>query len=229
VTERSRIRINQFVASATGLSRRAADAAIAEGRITLAGRRATLGETLARDAEVLMDGRPLTPATTHTYIMFNKPAGYVSSRVRQGPSPTLYDLLPAEYHTLRTVGRLDRDSNGLILLSDDGDFIHRLTHPSFAKTKVYELTLARSLSPADQRKLGQGVELTDGPSLVQVDKTRGREVTVSLSEGRNRQLRRTFGALGYTVEQLKRIQMGPYRLGDLPSGAWVNLDTQESP
>jgi 23S rRNA pseudouridine2605 synthase len=227
VTESPRMRINQYVAASTGLSRRAADTAIAEGRVTLAGRVATLGETVADGSEVQLDGRPLAPATTHTYVMLNKPAGYVSSRTKQGSDPTLYELLPAGHRSLRTAGRLDRDSSGLILLSDDGDFIHRLTHPSFVKSKVYELTLARPLSPADQRRLEQGVELTDGPSRVQVDKVRGRGVTVSLSEGRNRQLRRTFGALGYTVEQLKRTQMGPYQLGDLPSGQWTAIEPSE--
>jgi 16S rRNA U516 pseudouridylate synthase RsuA-like enzyme len=102
------MRINQYVAAATGMSRRAADAAISAGRVSIAGRPAALGEDPGAQP-VALDGQPLSLGATHAYIMLNKPAGYVSSRVRQGDDPTLYELLPAEYHRLRTVGRLDRD------------------------------------------------------------------------------------------------------------------------
>lgn len=217
------MRINQYVAAASGMSRRQADTAISDGRVTLDDRTATLGDTVSDKAKVELDGQPLAPLHTHTYIMLNKPAGYVSSRVRQGDEPTLYELLPPGHRTLRTAGRLDRQSSGLILLSDDGNFIHRLTHPSFAKSKVYELTLSRALTPADHSQLKKGVLLTDGPSRVTVVSAKARHVTVSLSEGRNRQLRRTFGALGYTVERLHRIEMGDYKLGPLKPGQWQEV------
>jgi len=134
--------------------------------------------------------------------------------------------MPTTNRRLRTVGRLDRDSSGLILLSDDGEFIHRLTHPSFSKDKVYELTLARALSTQDREQLGRGIKLSDGLSRVRVLSVSGRKVTVSLAEGRNRQLRRTFGAIGYTIERLHRTQVGPYRLGDLASGKWQVVDAE---
>jgi 23S rRNA pseudouridine2605 synthase len=105
-------------------------------------------------------------------------------------------------------------------LSDDGDFIHRLTHPSFGKEKTYELTLARPLAAADADKLEAGVSLNDGPSRLKVLSRKQDHVCISLSEGRNRQLRRTFGALGYTVQELHRTAVGPYRLADLAEGAW---------
>jgi 23S rRNA pseudouridine2605 synthase len=221
------VRVNQYVAAASGLSRRAADTAIAAGRVSIDGQTAKLGDQAAEGAEIRLDGQPIIPVADHTYIMLHKPAGYVSSRVRQGNDPTLYELMPTSHHHLRTVGRLDRDSSGLILLSDDGNFIHRLTHPSFAKDKIYELTLARPLSVSDRKRLELGVKLTDGPSRVQVLATSGRTVTVSLSEGRNRQLRRTFGAIGYTIVRLHRIQMGPYRLDDLASGHWQSITRED--
>jgi 23S rRNA pseudouridine2605 synthase len=214
------VRINQFVAGATGLSRRAADTAITAGRVIVDGKVAKLGQTVTDSASVTLDGQPITLTTTHTYIMLNKPAGYVASRVRQGDDPTLYDLLPPDYRKLRTVGRLDRDSSGLILLTDDGAFIQTHTHPSFEKEKVYELTLTHPLTPADRQWLEAGVKLTDGPSRLKVTAATGQEVTVSLSEGRNRQIRRTLGALGYTITRLHRTHMGRYSLGDLPSGNW---------
>jgi 23S rRNA pseudouridine2605 synthase len=220
------MRINQFVAAASGLSRRAADAAITAGRVTIDGHPATLGETTIPDAAISLDGQLLQLPNTHTYLMLHKPAGYVSSRARQGTDPTLYELLPAEYHRLRIAGRLDRDSSGLIILSDDGDFIQHLTHPSYEKTKIYELTLARAPTAADRAQLEAGVQLTDGPSHVKILATTGRHITVSLSEGRNRQLRRTFGALGLTVSRLHRTQMGPYKLGDLAPGQFSAIKPQ---
>ena len=222
------MRINQYVAAASGMSRRAADSAISAGRVSIDGRIAALGDSALEGAQVRLDDKPIVPAATHTYIMLHKPAGYVSSRVRQGDDPTLYELMPPAHRRLRTVGRLDRDSSGLILLSDDGEFIHRLTHPSFSKDKVYELTLARALSDSDRERLGRGVKLTDGLSRVRVLAAAGPGVTVSLAEGRNRQLRRTFGALGYTIERLHRTQVGPYRLGELASGQWQAVTAEDA-
>jgi 23S rRNA pseudouridine2605 synthase len=215
-------RINQFLAAATGLSRRVADATIAAGRVTIDGQAAKLGDQVSPGATVHLDGQPVTPPTQPTYLMLHKPAGYISSRTRQGADPTIYDLLPPEYHSLRPAGRLDRDSSGLMLLSDDGQFIHAHTHPSHHKTKIYELTLARPLATADIATLAAGVDLTDGPSHVTVLTGAGtRQVTVSLSEGRNRQLRRTLGALGYTVEALHRVTIGQHQLGKLKPGQFV--------
>jgi 23S rRNA pseudouridine2605 synthase len=217
------VRINQLVAAATGLSRRAADTAVTAGRVTVAGRPAQLGETVNDPGAVRFDGQPLVLPKTHTYVMFHKPVGYVSSRTRQGDDPTLYELLPPSHHALRIAGRLDRDSSGLILLSDDGDFIHKHTHPSFSKAKIYDLKLARPLTASAHKQLESGVKLIDGLSRLTVLQVDGNKVKVSLSEGRNRQLRRTFGKLGYTVETLRRIQMGPYTLGDLEPGHWQEV------
>ncbi len=219
------MRINQFVASASGLSRRAADTAITAGRVKLNGRPATLGQIIAPTDHLTLDEQPLTPRTAHTYVMLNKPAGYISSRARQGGGPTLYELLPAKFGRLRIAGRLDRDSSGLILLSDDGPFINRLTHPSLGKTKRYELTLTTALKPSDQPKLSHGIQLPDGPSRVAIISVQGPHVTVELEEGRNRQLRRTFGALGYGITRLHRTHAGSFILGNLPPSHWIETDS----
>ena len=167
----------------------------------------------------------------HVYLAMNKPVGYVCSRRRQDTAPTIYELLPADLRNLKTVGRLDKDSEGLILLTNDGEFGFQMTHPKFAKHKLYEVELDRALEPLHQQMIGDfGVELKDGRSqlsLTKLDDGR-RRWQVEMSEGRNRQIRRTFGALGYTVTRLKRLEFGPYRLSGLQPGEWCELTKANS-
>ena len=160
------------------------------------------------------------------YLAFNKPVGYVCSRRPQGSAPTLYDLLPQKYHHLKTVGRLDKDSSGLILLTNDGDFAFQLTHPKFRKSKVYEVNLDHPLEPLHQQMISDyGVELPDGLSKFKVIKTALQtQYIVVLTEGRNRQIRRTFASLGYKVTRLHRTQFGKYELGNLKSGKCVIIE-----
>ena len=153
--------------------------------------------------------------------MLNKPENYVSSRKAQGDVPTLYELLPDEYKKLKTVGRLDKNSSGLILLTDDGDFAFSHTHPKFFKIKTYIITLDRALEPLHQQEISDfGIKLEDGPSKLFLTKLNDERTVwqVEMSEGRNRQIRRTFSALGYEVIKLHRIEFGEYRLGDLKAG-----------
>ena len=221
------MRINQFVAQASGLSRRAADTAIVEGRVTLDSQVAVIGQAVNSGTAVTLDGTVLTLAPAYTYLKLHKPAGYVSSRARQSDKPTLYELLPAEYQSLRIAGRLDLDSSGLIILSSDGNFIQTLSHPTAGKTKRYELILESPVAAPDLDRLARGVMLTDGLSQVTVLDHQSKFITVTLEEGRNRQLRRTFGALGYTVVRLHRTMVGELSLGDLPSGHYAQLDARE--
>ena len=151
----------------------------------------------------------------------NKPVGYVCSRRAQGGTPTLYELLPKEYHKLKTVGRLDKDSSGLIILTNDGDFAYQMTHPKFHKEKTYEVTLNHLLEPLHQQMISDyGVMLDDGPSKFTIIKNQ-KSYTVILSEGRNRQIRRTFAALSYRVTSLHRTQFGKYQLSGLEPGKYV--------
>lgn len=219
-------RINQYVAAASSLSRRAADAAVAAGRVQIGDHTATPGETVTAGTTVKLDGHVLKPPQIHHYVILHKPVGYISSRAQQGKDPTLYDLLPKNMRNLRIAGRLDRDSSGLVLLSDDGPFINRYTHPSHGKIKVYELELNKPLTATDRSRLETGVRLADGLSRLGILAQRGRHATVSLSEGRNRQIRRTLGALGYDVVVLHRTAIGNYRLGELKSGSWQEVTAQ---
>lgn len=215
------MRINKYIALATRFSRRGADAAIAEGRVLVNGKTPVAGANITDDDVVTIDGRPVASSTKTQTILMNKPAGYVCSREGQG-SLTVYDLLPPEYHNLNTVGRLDKASSGLLLLTNDGQLAEELTHPSRQKEKIYELQLNRKLSPeALETITKQGVQLKDGISkfkLSSMDDT-GFAWKATLTEGRNRQIRRTFEALGYSVIKLHRTHFGDYELGDLKPGA----------
>ncbi len=204
------MRINKFLARATGLSRRAADQAIDANRVKVNRTVAMPGADIAGADQVTLDGKAVSLPQSTVTILMHKPAGYVCSRSGQG-SQTVYDLLPAGLHHLKTVGRLDKDSSGLLLLTNDGSLANRLTHPRYAKEKIYEVTLDRELADADEHRTEAGVRLDDGPSALQLN-GKGRNLTVAMQEGRNRQIRRTFEALGYTVVRLHRTNFGPYRL-----------------
>lgn len=156
------MRVNKFVASASTLSRRAADAAIAGGRVRLNGQLAVTGQQVGQHDSVTLDEQALSAPAATTTIMLNKPAGYVVSRAGQS-SKTVYDLLPAELHHLKPGGRLDKDSSGLLLLTSDGQLAHRLTHPSYQKIKVYEVEIDRPLTRQDFERLTvKGVYIGDG-------------------------------------------------------------------
>ncbi len=219
------MRLNQFIARATGMSRRQADSAISEGRIWINGIPATLGQPFAESDKITLDGRPLSKQAELTTIMLHKPVGYVCSRNGQG-SKTVYDLLPPELHTLKPVGRLDKDSSGLLLMTNDGTLANELTHPRYAKTKVYEVRLNKPLDKEDVDQISQqGVLLDDGVSKLGLlpttkDKDQWR---ITMQEGRNRQIRRTFAALGYTVTHLQRSSFGQYKLDNLPLGHYQEV------
>lgn len=216
-------RLNKFIAHTAGLSRREADAAIEQGRVIVNGVKASLGSQVGPDDVVLLDNTQLAGGHTYTYIQLHKPVGYVCSRRAQGDNPTIYDLLPAALHHLKPVGRLDKDSSGLLLLTDDGDLAHQMTHPKFYKSKKYDVTIDSALAPLHQQMINDyGVQLEDGPSKLQLEKVTDDATKwhVTMHEGRNRQIRRTFASLGYTVTQLHRTQFGSYSLGDLPAGSY---------
>lgn len=221
-----KIRLNKFLAERLGLSRRQADDAIAKGQVLVNDEPAILGARIDKSDKVCYNGSIIPFTVGYLYVGFNKPAGYVCSRKRQGDFPTIFELLPDKYRELKTVGRLDRDSSGLILLTNDGDFAFKMTHPSFAKTKIYEVELDHALEPLHQQEISDfGIEIGDGVSklgLERLDDSRMRW-QVTMHEGRNRQIRRTFGALGYTVVKLHRTHFGAYQLDGLELGHWTEV------
>lgn len=219
------IRLNKFLAERLGVSRREADDLIVAGKVFVSGKPAVLGARIDKTQEVCYNGCVVPFLGDFLYIKMNKPVGYVCSRKRQGENPTIYELLPEKYQKLKTVGRLDKDSSGLILLTNDGDFAFKMTHPSFRKTKVYHVELNRDLEPLHQQMISEyGIKLEDGVSklgLTRLDDENSmsrKNFEVTMSEGRNRQIRRTFAALGYRVVKLHRIEFGNYALGSLKPG-----------
>ena len=220
---RKPFRLNKHLAERIGVSRREADELIAAGKVKINDAPASLGARLDKNDKVWYNGKIIPFETDYLYIAMNKPIGYVCSRRAQGNTPTIYNILPKEYQKLKTVGRLDKDSSGLILLTNDGDFAFQHTHPKFRKEKVYEVELDKTLEPLHQQMISDyGVMLDDGPSRFLIirgpkENDSGTYI-VKLSEGRNRQIRRTFAALGYTVTKLHRTNFGKYGLAGLKPG-----------
>jgi len=214
------MRINKFVALATGLSRRRSDVVVAEGSVKINNVYASVGDVVSNKDVVTLNGITLTIKTSQT-IMLNKPVGYICSRDGQG-GKTIYQLLPPKYHHLKPVGRLDKDSSGLLLLTNDGDLAKELTHPRYQKVKVYEIELDHPLSRTNQQKIEHGIFLDDGYSKLNLSGN-GNQWKVKMNEGRNRQIRRTFAALGYKVNRLHRIHFGEYELSNLHLGNFIVL------
>lgn len=219
-------RLNKHLALQLGISRREADSLIEHGHVKINGQPVTLGARFEPGDGITVKGKSLESDAAFEYLLLNKPIGYVSSRKQQGDVPTLYSLLPEQYHHLKPVGRLDKDSSGLILLTNDGDFAFEMTHPKFYKVKKYEVSLDAPLQPLHQQMVNDhGIQLEDGPSQLTLERTDdSREHwIVTMSEGRNRQIRRTFAALGYTVTRLHRTDFGSYSLGELNSGEFSTV------
>lgn len=224
------LRLNKHLALQLGISRREADNLIDQKKVTINGKLATLGARFSEGDIISVSGKEIRSKTAYQYIAMNKPVGYVCSRRQQGDNPTIYDLLPPSYHHLKPVGRLDRDTSGLILLTNDGDFAYRMTHPSFVKTKIYNVRLDSDLAPLHQQMISDyGINLDDGPSKLQLERmndTDRKSWIVTMHEGRNRQIRRTFGSLGYSIVKLHRTNFGNYALGDIKPGKFEVVDVR---
>jgi 23S rRNA pseudouridine2605 synthase len=224
------MRLNRFLAAAGIGSRRHCDELIAAGRVTINGRPCTdfSAQPTERDY-VKVDGKVVRPSQRLLYILLNKPKGFVSTRRDPHARDTIFDLLPPRLPRLFNVGRLDAQSEGLLILTNDGDFAQRLTHPRHQVEKEYEVTLDRLWDPVLTSKLLRGIFL-DGEratisSLQQIGPTR---VRVVLRQGINRQIRRMFYEIGYDVKKLTRTRIANLRLGDLPRGHWRMLTSKEA-
>jgi len=213
------MRLNKLMAARLGISRRSADKLIIDGAVKVDGQKVSITDTLTDLSKITVNGNLLPEEKDLIVVLMNKPVGYVCSHAGQGHK-TVFDLIPTSLHHLNPVGRLDKDSSGLLLLTNDGDLHYRLTHPSYNKTKIYKVALDKSLSLIDKNILDKGVLLDDGVSRLQVS-TNQTNVIVKMHEGRNRQIRRTFAKLGYKVKRLHRISFGPYKLGDLNIGNYI--------
>jgi 23S rRNA pseudouridine2605 synthase len=222
------MRLNRFLAAAGIGSRRQCDELIAAGRVSINGRVcANFSAQPDERDHVKVDGKLVHLERAMT-IALHKPAGFVSTRRDPHARDTIFDLLPTKFPRLFNIGRLDTQSEGLLLLTNDGDFAQQLTHPRFKIEKEYQVTLDRPWDKALAQKLIRGIFL-DGKRaqiarLYPIGPTR---VRVVLRQGINQQIRRMFYAVGYDVKQLVRVRIGNLRLGDLPRGQWRALSKSE--
>ncbi|MBI4408403.1 MAG: rRNA pseudouridine synthase [Gemmatimonadetes bacterium] len=226
--------MQKFLSQAGIASRRRAEDLIREHRVRLNGMVvAELGTRVdpARDV-VEVDGRRVQAAGP-VWVALHKPRGYVSTRRDPQGRPTIYDLLPAELRGLFYVGRLDFHSEGLILLTNQGEAAHRLLHPRYGVERVYDVEVAGEVAESARRRLVEGVELEDGPARAHAvarlrHQRAGRErLRVTMREGRKREVRRLFRAVGHSVRRLVRRRYGPIALGRLPPGEWRPLSVRE--
>jgi 23S rRNA pseudouridine2605 synthase len=231
-------RLNAFLARSGVASRRAADKLISSGAVKVNGRVPPPEGVLIdpdRD-EVTVDGRSVKPITTHRYLMLNKPLGAITTARDEAGRTTVLDVVGDEGmggHRLFPVGRLDADATGLLLLTDDGELAHRLTHPSYEIPKEYVVMVGGSPNAADVEKLREGVKLDDGvtaPAEVEVLRVLPgpmAELRLVIREGRHRQVRRMLLAVGHRVQSLRRVAFGPLKLGRLKVGGWRVLGVAE--
>ena len=222
------MRLNRYLALCGLGSRRACEEIILGGSVRINGRSVRELATVVQPGDtVVARGRVVRPESTR-YLVLHKPSGCLTSRQSQGGKPTVYDLLPRESATLPHVGRLDADSEGLLLLSNDGALAQALTHPSRHVEKEYDVVLDRAFDPKFIPKLLKGIYLEEGRAkAAHVHIEGANKVRVVLTQGINRQVRRMFAALGYKVKRLTRTRLGPLRLGRLPRGSWRVLSARE--
>jgi pseudouridine synthase len=222
------MRLNRYLALCGLGSRRACEEIILAGVVRINGRGVRELATAVKPGDrVSVHGRTVQPAASR-YIVFHKPPGVLSSRQSQGNKRTIYDLLPREAATLPHVGRLDAESEGLLLLTNDGGLAQALTHPSRHVEKEYEVILDRTFDVTLIPKLLKGIYLEEGRArAARVHVGAANKLDVVLTQGMNRQVRRMFAALGYKVRRLTRTRLGPLRLGRQPRGAWRELTSRE--
>ena len=221
------VRLNKFIAQAGVASRRGADLLIIQGRVTVDGAVVrNLGTTInPENTQVKVDGQTIKQEMTKTYVMFYKPRGVSSTMMADDPHSLSQWVNEMPGSGLFHVGRLDKESEGLLLLTNDGEWGNRISHPRYEVFKEYELRLDSRLDPEDMKKLLRGIRLDDGifraDECVSLD---GTEVRIRIHDGRNRVLRRAFDSLGYEVLILKRVGIGGLRLGRLKPGQWKEID-----
>lgn len=204
------MRLNRYLARSGIASRRAVEEIILADRVTVNGAVcAELSRQVAPTDSVKVDGKLVRP-TEPIYVLLNKPVDYVTTRSDDRSRPTIYQLLPKNLHQLAHVGRLDIDSEGLLILTNDGDLTLHLTHPRYKVSKEYLVTLDREFAMADVPKVKRGVYLAEGRARFDsLTKLNSRQVRVILTQGLTRQVRRVFAAIGYKVRRLQRTRIGP--------------------
>ena len=227
------LRLQKYLAQCGVSSRRGAEQIIQEGRVTINGTVVTeMGIKVKKGDKVTVDGQLVKQEKSKYYILLNKPSGVLSSVKDDRGRDCVVDLIEGIDARLYPVGRLDYDTTGLLLLTNDGDFMQRVTHPSFEIWKTYQAVVKGVPTETDVKRFAEGIMLDDGktlPAVLDVVGYKGSNaiVEVSIREGRNRQVRRMLERIGHPVNSLKRISFGSLELGDLKPGKWRHVKPEE--
>ncbi len=224
------IRLQKYISDSGYTSRRKAEELITQGRVKVNGNIAALGCKVDEVNDVVeIDSKIISKEENKVYIMLNKPTGYLSSVSDDRGRKTVVDLVNVKERVF-PVGRLDFDTEGLLILTNDGEFTYKITHPKFEITKTYLAKLDKKVNPKDLEPFLKGIEIEDyiakakEVNLINEDKN---EVLITISQGKNRQVRKMFDKIGYKVIRLKRISIGKLMLGKLNSGEWKTLSQNE--
>ncbi len=227
------MRLQKYLALCGVASRRAAEKLIAEGHVSVDGQAVTeMGVQVELGQDVRVDGKPVTPEAEKRYVMYHKPAGEVTTASDPEGRATVLDKFRDFPVRLYPVGRLDYDSEGLLLLTNDGDLTERMLHPSREVEKVYLARVSNQVTPAEAKRLENGV-MVDGRKTARAKvkllsvKPLYTDMLVTIHEGRNRQVRKMVEQVGHQVVLLRRIRFGPLKLGELPRGMWRELTPEE--
>lgn len=228
------MRINKYIAKSTGCSRRKAEELILAGKVKVNNKVCSdlATNVFEHDDKIELDGEEIKLDIPLLYIMMNKPKGLVVTRADEYDRKTVYSILPPEFNFLKPVGRLDKDSEGLLLLTNDGEMINKILHPKYKQDKVYQVAVAGNITKEQLNKLRAGIDIGDGvtqPAGVYIRKNYERKTTLKfvLKEGRKRQIRRMLESVESKVISLRRTQVGDIQLGRLPQGQWRYLTKQE--
>ncbi|MBY0123585.1 23S rRNA pseudouridine(2604) synthase RluF [Bacillus sp. S/N-304-OC-R1] len=220
------MRINKYISDSGVASRRGADKLVAEGRVTINGKRATIGSQVNPGDHVVVNGNPIRVARNHVYIALNKPVG-ITSTTEKGVKGNIVDLVN---HPLRifNIGRLDKDSEGLILLTNDGDIVNEILRSEGKHEKEYVVSVDKPITPEFVKKMSEGVKILGTKTLpCKVTQLSKFDFQIILTQGLNRQIRRMCAELGYEVYRLQRIRIMNIHLGNLPPGQWRDLSKKE--
>ena len=220
------MRINKYISEAGKASRRGADKLIEDGRVSINGKRATIGDQVNPGDNVVVDGNPIWVARNNVYIALNKPVG-ITSTTEKGVKGNIVDLVN---HPLRifNIGRLDKDSEGLILMTNDGDIVNEILRSENQHEKEYIVSVDKPITPEFVKKMSEGVKILGTTTLpCKVEQLSKYDFQITLTQGLNRQIRRMCEVLGYNVYRLQRTRIMNIQLGKLPPGQWRDLSKKE--
>lgn len=223
-------RVQKFISQAGVASRRRAEEFIKSGQVLINGKKARLGDKVNPKSDVVkVYGKIVKPAQEMVYIALNKPHGYVVSKKDPQHRKTVFQLLPEDLRSkVWNVGRLDFDTEGLLIMTNDGDLTQALSHPSFEHDKEYEVATQEAPTETQLDKLRKGVEIATGLTYPADIKLRNSKVRITIHEGKKRQIRRMFDAVGLTVNNLKRIRIGKFNLpAELPAGKYLTINKSD--